>query len=144
MTGTITTLEGSDELFVLGETLRPLLTNAMGSAIEIFDTTGPANSGPPTHFHPWEEVYVVLEGELEVTVDGGDPQVLSAGGVAHVAANTKHGYRNVTDDVHFLTIVTRGNAATFFEEVSSEIEMNPPDVPGIVRVGASHGIEFVL
>ena len=35
MAGTITTLEESDSLFVLGETLRPLLTNAMGSPIEI-------------------------------------------------------------------------------------------------------------
>ena len=144
MAGTINAIEATDSLFVLGETLRPLLTNAMGSAIEIFDTSGPADSGPPTHFHPWEEVYVVLAGELEVTVDGGAPQVLGAGGIAHVPANTTHGYRNVTDDAHFLTIVTKGNAARFFAEVSSEVEMNPPDLPNIVRVAASHGIEFVL
>jgi hypothetical protein len=36
MTATITTFEASDQLLVLGETLRPLLTNAMGSSIEIF------------------------------------------------------------------------------------------------------------
>src|SRR4051812_46332275 len=102
MTGTVNTLEAADRFLVLGETLRPLLTNAMGSAIEIFDTRGPADSGPPTHFHPWEEVYVVLAGELEVTVDGGAPHVIGTGGIAHVPANTQHGYRNVTDDVHFL------------------------------------------
>jgi quercetin dioxygenase-like cupin family protein len=142
VTATINTLEASDNLFVLGETLRPLLTNAMGSAVEIFDTSGPAGSGPPPHFHPWEEAYVVLSGELEVTVDG-DAQLLTAGGVAHVPANTTHGYRNVTE-AHFLTIVTKGNATKFFTEVAAEVEMNPPDISGVVRVASSHGIEFVL
>jgi hypothetical protein len=32
---------------VLGETLRPLLTHAMGSAVEVFDTSGPAEAGLP-------------------------------------------------------------------------------------------------
>jgi quercetin dioxygenase-like cupin family protein len=142
MTGTINTIEATDNLFVLGEALRPLLTNEMGSSVEIFDTRGPADAGPPPHFHPWEEVYVVLSGELEVTVDGA-AHVLKPGGVAHVPANVTHGYRNVTD-AHFLTIVTKGNAAKFFAEAAAEVEMNPPDVPGVVRVAASHGIEFVL
>ena len=141
MPSTITTLEASDSHFVLGETLRPLLTNAMGSTVEIFDTRGPAQAGPPAHRHPWEEIYVVLSGELEVTVDG-LPRTLKAGGVAHVPANATHGYRNVTD-AHFLTIVTQGNAAKFFAEVASEVEMSPPDIPGVVRVAASHDIEFI-
>src|SRR4051812_19409756 len=108
MTGTITTIEDSEHLFVLGEVLRPLLTNAMGSSVEVFDTSGPAGGGPPPHNHPWEEAYVVLSGELEVTVDG-ESTVLKPGGVAHIPAGTTHAYRNVTD-AHFLTIVTRGNA----------------------------------
>ena len=142
MKGTVNTIEASDNLFVLGESLRPLLTNAMGSSVEIFDTSGPASAGPPLHFHPWEEVYVVISGELEVIVDG-ESHHLKPGGVAHVPAGVTHGYRNITD-AHFLTIVTRGNAAKFFAEVSRDVEMSPPDIPGVVRVAASHGIEFVL
>jgi quercetin dioxygenase-like cupin family protein len=142
MPGTITTVDASDNLFVLGETLRPLLTNAMGSSLEIFDTSGPAGAGPPPHCHPWEEVYVVLEGELEVTVDG-EPQVLEPGGVAHVPGGVVHAYRNITE-THFLTIVTEGRASEFFVQVSKEVEMSPPDIPGVVRVAGSHDIEFKL
>jgi quercetin dioxygenase-like cupin family protein len=142
MLGTITSFDASDNLFVLGETLRPLLTNTMGSSLEIFDTSGPAGAGPPSHRHPWEEVYVVLDGELEVTVEG-ESDVLKPGGVAHVPAGVTHSYRNVTG-AHFLTIVTKGQAAQFFAEVSSEVEMSPPDIPGVVRVAASHDIEFNL
>ena len=54
-----------------------------------------------------------------------------------------HSYRNVTD-VHFLTISTQGDAAAFFAEVASEVEMNPPYIAGAVRVAAGHDIEFVM
>lgn len=139
MTGTTANTEES--YYVLGETLRPMLTNAMGSAVEIFDTKGPAEAGPPPHAHPWEEIYVILSGELDVTVAGKTTRLLP-GGFAHVPANTPHAYRNVTD-AHFLTIVTKGNAAKFFKKVSAEVEMNPPDIAGVLRVGASHGITFL-
>jgi quercetin dioxygenase-like cupin family protein len=140
MTGTINALEATEEHVVLGESLRPLLTNEMGSSIEIFDTSGPAGGGPPPHRHPWEEIYLVLSGVLEVTVDG-EAHVLEAGGLAHVPAGTVHAYRNVTS-AHFLTIMSRGNASRFFAQVASEVEMNPPDIAGIVRVGGEHGVTF--
>jgi mannose-6-phosphate isomerase-like protein (cupin superfamily) len=87
-------------------------------------------------------VYVVLDGELEVTVDG-ESHVLKPGGVAHVPAGVTHGYCNVTE-AHFLTIVTKGKAAEFFAQVSSEVEMSPPDIPAVIRVAASHDIDFKL
>lgn len=141
MAGIITTLEASDNHYVLGESLRPLLTHDMGSSIEIFDTSGPAGAGPPPHQHPWEEIYVVLDGELEVTVDG-ETQVLKTGGVAHIPGATVHAYRNLTE-AHFLTIVSKGSASRFFAQVASEVEMNPPDIAGIVRVAGEHDVSFV-
>lgn len=142
MTAQASFAEAQESYYVLGETLRPMLTNAMGSAVEIFDTKGPANAGPPPHSHAWEEIYIVLSGELEVTV-AGKTSHLTAGGYAHVPANTPHGYRNVTE-AHFLTIVTRGNAATLFKKLSSEIAMDPPDLEGIQRIAATQGVKFYL
>lgn len=128
--------------YVLGETLRPMLTNAMGSAIEIFDTTGTPGGGPPPHTHLWEELYYVLSGEMDVHIDGATSR-LSMGGIAHVPAGVPHSYTTL-DDTHFLTIVTKGNAAKFFKQVATEIEMNPPDVKGVLRVGAQNGITFLV
>lgn len=126
---------------ILGETLRPMLTHAMGSAIEIFDTRGVAGGGPPPHKHKWEEIYVVLSGQMDVTVDGKTTR-LGPGDFAHVPANTPHGYTTL-EQTHFLTIVSKGNAAKFFKEVASEVEMNPPDFAGIARVGEKHGVNFL-
>lgn len=131
----------TESFYVLGETLAPMLTNDMGSAVEIFDTRGPYGGGPPTHRHAWEEIYVVTKGVLDVTVDGRTTR-LEAGGFAHVPANTPHSYHTV-EDAEFLTIVTKGNASKFFRQVSSEVSMNPPDIAGVLRVGSLHGIEFL-
>jgi quercetin dioxygenase-like cupin family protein len=48
------------------------------------------------HFHPQEEVYEVIEGELEVTIDG-VAQVARPGLVAIVPANAPHSVKALTD-----------------------------------------------
>ena len=48
------------------------------------------------HFHPEEEVYVVLEGELELTIDG-VPHTAKPGLVAIVPPNARHSVRALTN-----------------------------------------------
>ena len=48
------------------------------------------------HFHPEEEVYEVIEGELEITIDGA-VQVARTGLVAIVPANARHSVKALTD-----------------------------------------------
>jgi quercetin dioxygenase-like cupin family protein len=48
------------------------------------------------HSHPEEEVYEVVEGELEVTVNG-ELQVAKAGLVAIVPADARHSVKALTD-----------------------------------------------
>jgi len=142
MTATINTLDEADEHFVFGETLRPLLTNAMGSSIEVFDTRGPADAGPPPHQHPWEEIYVVISGELQVTIGEGSPVVVGSGSAAHVPADTVHTYRSLTE-CHFLTLTTKGQISKFFAEAGA-LEMNPPNIPEIISVANRYGIEVAI
>lgn len=48
------------------------------------------------HFHPEEEVYEVIEGELEVSIDGA-ARIAGAGVVAIVPANVRHSVKALTD-----------------------------------------------
>ncbi|HEV7911558.1 MAG TPA: cupin domain-containing protein [Methylocella sp.] len=48
------------------------------------------------HFHAEEEVYEVIEGELEVTIDG-VAQISRAGLVAIVPSNARHSVKALTD-----------------------------------------------
>jgi quercetin dioxygenase-like cupin family protein len=48
------------------------------------------------HFHSQEEVYEVIEGELEITIDG-VTQIARAGVVAIVPSNARHSVKALTD-----------------------------------------------
>jgi quercetin dioxygenase-like cupin family protein len=48
------------------------------------------------HFHPQEEVYEVIEGELELTIDG-VKQVARPGLVGIVPSNVRHSVKALTD-----------------------------------------------
>ncbi|ABF40459.1 conserved hypothetical protein, Cupin barrel [Candidatus Koribacter versatilis Ellin345] len=48
------------------------------------------------HWHPEEEVYEVIEGELEITIDG-VVHVARPGVVAIVTANARHSIKALTD-----------------------------------------------
>lgn len=48
------------------------------------------------HFHPQEEVYEVIEGELEVTIDG-VTQIARPGVVAIVPGGIRHSVKALTD-----------------------------------------------
>ena len=48
------------------------------------------------HFHPEEEVYEVIEGELELTIDG-VAQIVRPGLVGIVPGNVRHSVRALTD-----------------------------------------------
>ena len=48
------------------------------------------------HSHPQEEVWEILEGALEVTIDG-TTQIAGPGMVAFVPANTPHSVRALSD-----------------------------------------------
>jgi unsaturated pyranuronate lyase len=48
------------------------------------------------HFHPQEEVWEVIEGELEVTIDGAS-QVARPGCVAIVPPGVRHSVKALTD-----------------------------------------------
>jgi len=48
------------------------------------------------HFHPEEEVYEVIEGELELTIDG-KREIAKPGIVAILPANSRHSVRALTN-----------------------------------------------
>jgi quercetin dioxygenase-like cupin family protein len=137
----ITTTEGP-ALNVLGEQLRPLAPEGALS-IEIFETTGPAQCGPPPHRHPWDEIYVVLEGTLEV-FDGKSWQQAKAGACVCVPANQVHAYRNGGSDCRFLTIAGPGHAREFFEQLDAEVTTLPPDMDTVLAVAARNDLEVML
>lgn len=142
---TITSAATSTVLHVLGEELRPLTPGGPGLSIHVFDTSAPDESpgeaGPPPHRHPWDEIYVVLDGVLEI-FDGVNWSEAAEGSCVTVPANQWHAYRNGTGNCRFLTITGPGRAREFFENSAAELTA-PPDMEAAVSLAARHDVEVM-
>jgi len=66
-------------------------------AASIFVTEYPRGRGPDLHFHPYAEVFVVLDGTARFTA-GDEELVVAAGHIVVVPAETPHGFKGDGDD----------------------------------------------
>jgi quercetin dioxygenase-like cupin family protein len=62
----------------------------------LVDMLVPAGGGPPPHRHDFEEMFTLLEGELEFTFRG-KTHTVHAGSTVNVPANAPHAFKNVSD-----------------------------------------------
>ena len=70
-------------------------TEHTGFALECHETVlGPGIETHPPHSHAHEEIIVVVEGTLEVSIDG-NPETVEAGSVIHYEPNKPHNLRNI-------------------------------------------------
>ncbi len=87
--------------------------------LSLFITDGPPGSGPELHKHPYEEVFVILEGEATFTIAG---QTVKAGrgDILLAPANTPHKFINSgTDQLKTVNIHPSGQ---IFQEAVPETE----------------------
>lgn len=113
-----------------------------GGQFEVFTLSGPQDSGPPPHSHPWREVYVGVEGTAEVTI-GDRSVVLRAGDIACVEAGTLHTYRITSATANFVVITGGGRASEFFADLDANAPHGVPDAEGlgaIIEVAKRNGL----
>jgi quercetin dioxygenase-like cupin family protein len=68
-----------------------------GFHIDMHETSlAPGKAPHPPHHHVHEEVLMLREGTLEVTI-AGKTSILTPGSVAYVASNEEHGWKNAGD-----------------------------------------------
>lgn len=85
--------------------------------------------GPPPHRHDFEEMFHVLEGEIELTFRG-ETLTARAGETVSIPANAPHAFRNVSSSPARLlcTVSPAGNEA-FFMEVGDRVPTRTGPMP---------------
>src|SRR5205814_5020070 len=61
----------------------------------LIDMLVPPGGGPPPHRHDFEEMFTLLDGEIEVTFRGAKSR-LRVGETANIPANAPHEFHNVS------------------------------------------------
>ena len=115
-------------------------TNGLFTLIEEQNDPG---TGIPAHVHENEdEVFKVIEGEMEITV-GGKTTILKAGDLAFGPRGVPHSWRIVGDQKAkvILSVFPSGIEDMFVE--LSQLPPGPPDFPKVAEICGRYGVNFV-
>ena len=108
-------------------------------------TVPPHTPTPPPHIHhAHEEVFYILEGELEFLV-GAETVWASAGTFVMVPIGARHTFSNQTDrPARFLNTFTPSRYIHYFEEMSQLLRAGvPPNSPQMTALMARYDTEVV-
>jgi quercetin dioxygenase-like cupin family protein len=123
--------DGLVHLGVVGDTYTILVTGTdTAGRYTLIDMHVPPGGGPPPHRHDFEEMFTVLEGQIELTFRG-ETTIASAGATINVPANAPHVFRNASDrPARLLCLCSPAGQEEFFKEVgvpvASRTEPPPP------------------
>lgn len=116
-------------------------TGGVVSVVESLDLPG---GGPPPHIHHHEdETFQILEGEYEWTV-GGETFVATKGTTIFAPRGIPHTYRYLgTAPGRLMCVITPSGFEGFFEEIAAMTPEQQQDIPRVMEIGGSYGVEFL-
>jgi quercetin dioxygenase-like cupin family protein len=83
----------------------------------LIDMLVPPGGGPPPHRHDFEEMFTILEGDIEVTFRGAK-SVVQAGETVNIPANAPHEFHNKTErPARLLCLCSPAGQEEFFSAV---------------------------
>ncbi|WP_166361723.1 cupin domain-containing protein [Pseudomonas akapageensis] len=126
---------------VVGEKVTILAGGDTTKPFEVHIQEGIQGGGPPPHFHPWDEAFYVLDGQVEVTVEGKSTTV-TTGGYVHIPAGTVHAYKNLSTTAKILGIVSDSRGGKFFAAVD-QLKV-PEDLPRIMEIAEQYELRFLV
>jgi quercetin dioxygenase-like cupin family protein len=97
----------------------------------LIDMLVPNGGGPPPHRHDFEEMFTLLEGDLEFTFRG-QSLTVHAGSTVNIPANAPHMFKNKSGKtVHMLCMCTPAGQEEFFVAVGIPVDSrtSPPPKP---------------
>src|SRR4051794_11019557 len=85
---------GAQHIGLVGDTYTVLLSGAQTAGrYPLIEMRVPHCGGPGPHRHDFEEMFTILEGEIEVTFRG-EKHVVKAGSTVNIPANAPHFFTN--------------------------------------------------
>jgi quercetin dioxygenase-like cupin family protein len=117
---------------MVGDTYSMLVTgDQTAGRYCLIDMLVPPGGGPPPHRHDFEEMFTILEGELELTFRGEHTHA-GAGTTVNIPANAPHSFVNAgTEPARLLCVCTPAGQEQFFMAVGDPVDSRtapPPEL----------------
>ena len=124
--------ESLTHLGLVGDTYTILVTgDDTAGKYTLIDMHVPPGGGPPPHRHDFEEMFTVLEGEVELTFRG-EHLVARAGETVNVPANAPHAFTNASgESARLLCMCSPSGQENFFLAVGEPVATRtaaPPEL----------------
>ncbi len=120
---------------VAGGTYTILVTGEQrGGRYSLIDMLIPPGGGPPPHRHDFEEMFTILDGEIELTFRG-EAQRAGTGSTVNIPANAPHSFKNKSDQsVRLLCMCTPAGQEEFFMAVGDPVDSRTAPPPKLSPV----------
>jgi quercetin dioxygenase-like cupin family protein len=117
---------------LVGDTYTILVTGKdTAGRYSLIDMHIPPGGGPPPHRHDFEEMFSVLEGEIEATFRG-KQSIIRAGGTINIPANAPHQFQNKSGQpARLLCLCSPAGQEDFFREVGVPVATRTTPPPSL-------------
>ena len=124
--------ESLPHIGVVGDTYTILVSGQdTAGRYTLIDMHVPPGGGPPPHRHDFEEMFTVLDGEIELTFRD-VTAVARAGDTVNVPANAPHVFRNAADrPARLLCLCSPAGQEEFFREVGVPVAHRTEPPPAL-------------
>ncbi|MFF4307204.1 cupin domain-containing protein [Streptomyces sp. 900105755] len=125
---------GATHIALAGDTYTMLVTGAQtDGSYCLIDMHVPAGGGPPLHRHDFEEMFTVLDGEIEF-VFRGTTTTAHAGTTVNIPANAPHHFRNRSAaPARMLCMCTPAGQDEYFERCGDKVGSRTAPPPRLGR-----------
>ncbi|MDB5609221.1 MAG: cupin protein [Bradyrhizobium sp.] len=127
---------------VAGGTYTILMTGEQtGGRYSLIDMLVPPGGGPPPHRHDFEEMFTILEGEIELTFRG-EALRASAGSTVNIPANAPHSFKNKADKpARLLCMCTPAGQEEFFMAVGDPVDSRTAPPPQLSKAEQAERVQ---
>ena len=127
---------------VAGSTYTILVTGEdTGGRYCLIDMLVPPGGGPPPHRHDCEEMFTILDGEIELTFRGEIHQA-SAGSTVNIPARAPHSFKNKLDKpARLLCMCTPAGQYEFFMPVGDVVDSRTAPPPKLSKAEQAERIQ---
>jgi quercetin dioxygenase-like cupin family protein len=121
-------------LAVVGDTYTFLIRGEdTAGRYALIDMVIPAGGGPPLHRHDFEEMFHILDGEVEVTIRG-ETSKAAAGETVNIPALAPHRFHNPTDHaIRLLCLAAPAGLDSYFAEFGDPLPTRTSPAPELTE-----------